>query len=57
MKEKGALKRIFSKYEKGAPICPDLSGKALGVESWFTAFLFLLSGKLVSSGTTFYDTK
>ena len=57
MKEKGALKRIFSKYEKGAPICPDLSGKALGFESCFTAFLFLLSGKLVSSGTTFYDTK
>ena len=46
MKEKGALKRIFSKYEKGAQICPDLSGKALGFESCFTAFLFLLSGKL-----------
>ena len=48
MKEKGALKRIFSKYKKGGQVCPDLSGKALGFESCFTAFLFLLSGKLAS---------
>ena len=45
MKEKGVLTQIFSKYKKGNPTCPDLSGKALGFESCFTAFLFLLSGK------------
>ena len=46
MKEKGALKQIFSKYDRGNPVCPDQSGKALGFESCFTAFLLLLSGKL-----------
>ena len=45
MKEKGALKQIFNKYQKGNPVCPDQSGKALGFESCITAFLFLLSGK------------
>ena len=44
MREKGALKQILNKYESGAQVCPDESGKPLGFESVFTAFLALLSG-------------
>ena len=55
MKEKGALKQIFSKYDRGNPVCPDQSGQALGFESCITAFLFLLSGKY-SRCTNFWDT-
>ena len=44
MKEKGSLKQILNKYETDTPVCPDGSGKPLGFESCFTAFLVLLSG-------------
>ena len=44
MREKGSLKQILNKYESGAQVCPDESGKSLGFESVFTAFLALLSG-------------
>ena len=44
MKETGALKKILNKYETDTPVCPDGSGKPLGFESCFTAFLVLLSG-------------
>ena len=44
MREKGALKQILNKYESGAQVCPDESGKSLGFESCFTAFLALLFG-------------
>ena len=46
MREKGVLKQILNKYETGTQVCPDESGKPLGFESCFTAFLALLSGKL-----------
>ena len=44
MREKGALKQILDKYETGTQVCPDESGKPLGFESCFTAFLALISG-------------
>ena len=47
MREKGALKQILNKYESGAQACPDESGKPLGFESCFTAFLALLFGFLL----------
>ena len=46
LREKGALIQILNKYETGTQVCPDESGKPLGFESCFTAFLALLSGKL-----------
>ena len=45
MREKGVLKQILNKYETGTQVCPGESGKPLGFESCFTAFLALLSGK------------
>ena len=44
MKEKGSLKQIQVKYEPPPQICPDYSGKSLGVGSVFAAFGVLLSG-------------
>ena len=44
MREKGSLKQILNKYESGAQVCPDESGKPLGFESVFTAFLALVFG-------------
>ena len=44
MKEKGSLKQIQVKYEPPPQICPDYSGKSLGVGSVFTAFGVLFSG-------------
>ena len=44
MREKGSLKQILDRYETGPQYCPDESGKPLGLESCFTAFLALLSG-------------
>ena len=42
MREKGVLKEILVKYESAAQVCPDLSGKPLGINSSFTAFLLLI---------------
>ena len=44
MKEKGSLKQIQVKYEPPPQICPDYSGKALGVSSVFSGFGVLFSG-------------
>jgi hypothetical protein len=44
MREKGILNQIFQKYESPQQICPNYSGKPIGFESCFTAFLVLLSG-------------
>jgi len=44
MKEKGSLKQIQVKYGPPPQICPDYSGKSLGVGSVFTAFVVLFSG-------------
>ena len=44
MKEKGSLKQIQVKYEPPPQICPDYSGKSLGVGSVFAAFAVLSSG-------------
>ena len=44
MREKGSLKQIQVKYEPPPQICPDYSGKSLGVSSVFSAFGVLFSG-------------
>ena len=44
MKEKGSLKQIQVKYEPPPQICPDYSGKSLGVGSVFAAFGVLFFG-------------
>ena len=44
MKEKGCLKKIQVKYETPPQVCPDYSGKSLGVASVFTAFGVLFVG-------------
>ena len=51
MREKGSLKQILNKYETGTQFCPDESGKPLGFESCFTAFMALIAGtKYKSTG-------
>ena len=48
MREKGSLKQIIEKYETGTTqFCPDESGKPLGLESCFTAFLALIIGNMI----------
>ena len=44
MKEKGSLKQIQVKYDPPPQICPDYSGKYLGVGSVFAAFGVLCFG-------------
>ena len=44
MRERGSLKQIKVKYEPPPQICPDYSGKPLGVNSAFSAFGVLFSG-------------
>ena len=44
MKEKGSLKQIQVKYEPPPQVCPDYSGKSLGVGSVFAAFGVLFFG-------------
>ena len=44
MKERGSLKQIQVKYEPPPQICPDFSGKSLGVNSVFSVFYVLFSG-------------
>ena len=38
MKEKGSLEQIKVKYTSQPQVCPDYSGKSLGIGSVFTAF-------------------
>ena len=44
MKEKGSLKQIQVKYEPPPQVCPDYSGKSLGIGSVFAAFGVLFFG-------------
>ena len=44
MKEKGSLKQIQVKYEPPPQVCPDYSGKSLGVGSVFVSFGLLFFG-------------
>ena len=44
MKEKGIFKQIQDKFEPSPQICPDYSGKPLGVGSVFVAFCVLFFG-------------
>ena len=44
MREKGSLQQILEKYQPKPQICPDDSGKPLGFESCFTAFIALCFG-------------
>ena len=44
MKEKGSLKQIQVKYDPPPQVCPDFSGKSLGVNSVFAAFGVLFFG-------------
>ena len=44
MRERGSLEQIQVKYEPPPQICPDYSGKALGVSSVFSGFGVLFSG-------------
>ena len=46
MREKGSLQQILKMYKIETQFCPDDSGKPLGLESCFTAFLALLSGNM-----------
>ena len=48
MKEKGMVKQIIGKYEPPPQICPDYSGKSLGVGSVFAAFGVLFFGAGIS---------
>ena len=54
MREKGALKQILNKYETNTQVCPDGSGKPLGFESCFTAFLVLLTGSIVFKSSAIF---
>ena len=44
MREKGTLKQILNQFESRPQVCPDYSGKPLGFDSCFTAFLALMTG-------------
>ena len=44
MKEKGSLEQIKIKYQSPPQVCPDYSGKSLGVGSVFAAFGVLFFG-------------
>ena len=44
MKEKGSFKKIQVKYEPSPQMCPDYSGKSLGVGSVFVSFGLLFVG-------------
>ena len=48
MKEKGILKQIQVKYEPPPQVCPDYSGKSLGVGSVFAAFGLLVFGAVIA---------
>ena len=49
MKEKGIFKQIQDKYEPSPQICPDYSGKPLGVGTVFVAFCVLFFGVGIAS--------
>ena len=49
MIEKGSLKQIQVKYEPQPQVCPDYSGKSLGVGSVFAAFGVLFFGVGISA--------
>ena len=45
MDEKGITRQILENYETPPPICPDMSGQPLDLNSCFTGFLPILAGK------------
>lgn len=55
MREKGTTKKILDEHEPQPQVCPDFSGKPLGLESCFTAFLILISGLIVSPFTLLFE--
>ena len=46
MREGGTMKQILEKFESRPQICPDYSGKAIGFNNCFTAFLCLILGTI-----------
>ena len=44
MKEKGSLEQIKVKYTSQPQVCPDYSGKSLGIGSVFSAFAIFFFG-------------
>ena len=44
MQERGSLDQIIEKYSTPLQICPDMTGKPLGLNSCITAFLVLICG-------------
>ena len=48
MKEKGAMHKIFKKYEPQPQVCPDLNGKPLDMGACFTAFGILVIGAIIA---------
>ena len=47
-KENGHIDRVWKQYVNGRQICPDYSGKPLGMSTCFTAFIVLICGSTVS---------
>ncbi len=53
--EKGLLQRTLDIYKIAQQVCPDYSGKALGLNSVITAFFPLIAGAAVSILAWFYE--
>ena len=47
MREKGTMGAILRKYETGTQICPDYSGKSLGISTCIGAFIVLVFGMII----------
>ncbi|XP_059085839.1 glutamate receptor ionotropic, kainate 5-like [Tigriopus californicus] len=47
LRERGTTKKILEKYDSRPQVCPDYSGKPLGLNNCFTAFVCLILGLLV----------
>ncbi|XP_059085217.1 uncharacterized protein LOC131882167 [Tigriopus californicus] len=47
LRERGTTKKILEKYDSQPQVCPDYSGKPLGLNNCFTAFVCLILGLLV----------
>ena len=46
-REKGSMASVLTKYETGAQICPDYSGKSLGISTCIGAFIVLIIGVIL----------
>ena len=47
MRERGTIEAIIAKYETNSQVCPDFSGKPLGISTCIGAFIVLSLGMLV----------